>query len=150
VTPKPNNTARRIPHKSPRAVPGWSVWLKWRYLLLGGFWFGMFIGTHLPKIPGPLRKVSDKTMHGLCFAGLAFLLAWATYEKQSAIRHWTLILGVIAVYGAFDELLQIPVGRHCDFNDWLADIAGAAVGMTLFHLTLIWRKSCQRKIPVRR
>ncbi|MDB5389893.1 MAG: VanZ like family protein [Planctomycetaceae bacterium] len=121
----------------PQPKPKWHAWLRWRYLLLAGFWLGMFIGTHLPKVPQPLRKISDKTMHGSGFAFLAYLLTWATYRKpMSATRHWIFILTSIAVYGALDELLQIPVGRHCDFNDWLADMAGAFVGLSMFYLGL--------------
>lgn len=120
----------------------WHSWIRWRYLLLGGFWLGLFIGTHLPKVPQPIRKISDKSMHCLAFTGLAFLLAWATYRKEATVRrHWLFILTMIAIYGAFDELLQIPVGRHCDFNDWLADMAGAVIGLTLFHVGLRWRSA---------
>lgn len=98
----------------------------------------MFIGTHLPKVPEGLEKVSDKTLHGTAFAGLSLLLSWATYAKHRlARRHWGLVLAIIAVYGAIDEVLQIPVGRHCDFNDWLADIGGAIAGLTLFYAGLM-------------
>jgi VanZ family protein len=126
--------------------PKWHSWFRWKYLLLAGFWFGLFIGTHLPKVPAPLRKVSDKTMHGSAFAGLALLLSWAMYRKDvSARKHWLKILTLIAIYGALDEVLQIPVGRHCDFNDWLADMAGASVGLTLFYLGITWRMSQQKQ-----
>lgn len=141
MTSKPAATARKKIKPTRRTTFVWPTWLRWRYLLAGGFWLGMFIGTHLPKMPQSIRKVSDKTMHGVAFAGLAYLLAWALYRKQSAIRHWLLILGIVAVYGAVDELLQIPVGRHCDFNDWLADMGGAIVGLTIFYIGLALSKS---------
>jgi VanZ family protein len=38
----------------------------------------------------------------------------------------------VAVYGAFDELTQIPVGRHADVADWFADVAGSVIGLALF------------------
>jgi VanZ family protein len=125
----------------------WPSRLKWKYLLLGGFWAGMFIGTHLPKVPGGLENISDKTLHATAFAGLSVLLTWATYRKNlAARRHWGLVLAIIAVYGAIDELLQIPVGRHCDFNDWLADMVGAIAGLTFFYAGLICRSFFQRHL----
>jgi VanZ family protein len=42
------------------------------------------------------------------------------------------------VYGALDELLQIPVGRHCDLWDWVADMGGVAAVLAVagFYLAL--------------
>ena len=50
---------------------------------------------------------------------------------QLTPRRAGLVLMVVAVYGAADELLQIPVGRHADLYDWLADCAGALIGLGL-------------------
>ena len=79
--------------------------------------------------------MSDKTLHSLSFTILAGLLSWTLNGLiRGVVRHCAIVLLIIAVYGAIDELLQIPVGRHCDFGDWLADLRGGVVGLALFYL----------------
>ena len=99
----------------------------------GLFWLAMFIGTHLPKVPDALHDVSDKTMHFVAYGGLAFLLALtsAAYQRISLRRYFGL-LAIASIYGVLDELLQIPVGRHADVRDWVADTTGAICGLLLF------------------
>ena len=59
--------------------------------------------------------------------GLGVLLSLWGQLKSS---NWPLIsIIAIALYGAADELLQIPVGRQAEFADWIADMAGAATGI---------------------
>lgn len=73
-------------------------------------------------------------MHGAAFAGLALLLTWTTYGRFRTFgHHLGFVLGIIGLYGALDELLQIPVGRSCEFGDWVADVLGASLGFTLFY-----------------
>ena len=109
--------------------------ITWKELLLAGFWVTAFIATHLPKVPQPIHKISDKTMHGTGFAILGCLLSWVLYGRvKGLMRHAGVVLLVIAVYALLDELLQIPVGRHCDFWDWVADMLGATAGLVVFHL----------------
>lgn len=106
---------------------------RWVYLLLTCFWGAMFVGTHLPKPPPSAGMLSDKVMHLLAFTGLGFLLsaAVAAQGKSPAQRFFRLLL-ILATYAAADELLQIPVGRDAELGDWLADITGAALGLTSF------------------
>lgn len=104
-------------------------------LLLASFWLSVFIATHLPKVPRALGRVSDKTLHFVAFAILGYLLSWVLFGRtKSFANHALTVIAIIAVYAAVDELLQIPVGRVCDFQDWVADMIGAAVGLGLFHL----------------
>jgi VanZ family protein len=49
----------------------------------------------------------------------------------ASVGLWLGVWGVIAVYGAVDELTQPWAGRFCDLNDWLADIGGGAIGLAL-------------------
>jgi VanZ family protein len=97
------------------------------------FWLAMFVGTHIPKVPDILDDVSDKTMHFLSYGGLAFLLALATasWQKMSLAR-FPALLAVLALYGALDELSQIPVHRDASVGDWAADIGGSCVGLAVF------------------
>ncbi len=109
--------------------------LQWKDWALLSFWLLAFIATHLPKVPQSIKPVSDKTLHSVSFTILAGLLSWALHDRiTGVVRHAASVLLIIAVYGAFDELLQIPVGRHCDFYDWLADMRGGIIGLALFTL----------------
>ena len=45
-----------------------------------------------------------------------------------------LTLSILLLYGVFDELTQIPVGRSCEVADFYADVAGAAVAVVLMAL----------------
>lgn len=109
--------------------------LQWKDWALISFWLLAFIATHLPKVPKAMKPVSDKTLHSVSFTILAGLLSWVLHGRvRGAIQHGVCVLLIIAVYGALDELLQIPVGRHCDFYDWLADMRGGIIGLTLFTL----------------
>ncbi len=107
--------------------------ISWKVLLLAIFWLSVFVATHLPRVPRMVGKVSDKTLHCLAFAILSFLLSWVLASRVSGpVKHALSVLLIIAVYGAIDELLQIPVGRRCDFRDWIADMIGAIIGLAAF------------------
>lgn len=117
----------------------------WKDWTLISFWLLAFIATHLPKVPQAIRPVSDKTLHSVSFLILATLLSWVLHGRiAGTLRHGATVLLIIALYGAVDELLQIPVGRHCDFYDWIADMLGGIFGLLLFHaangITSIVRK----------
>lgn len=115
--------------------------ISWKILLLASFWLSVFVATHLPKVPRALGRVSDKTLHFAAFAILGYLLSWVLYSRIKGIaNHGLTILAIIAVYGAVDELLQIPVGRVCDFQDWVADMIGASMGLGLFHLGCVLKR----------
>ena len=103
-----------------------------RWVLLV-YWAGLFIGTHTPTISGVDFSVTDKLLHFGAYFGLALLLALAwSLRRPLVLRSYAVMAALLAAYGALDELLQIPVGRHCDPLDWLADISGVTTGLTLF------------------
>lgn len=97
------------------------------------YWTAIFIGTHLPA--GNVPKLgNDKVLHVLAFAGLAFLVAWALPTRVGRAHvqaMWT--LGLIWGYAMIDELTQkfIP-GRHCSLGDFVADAAGAVLGLLAY------------------
>ena len=106
-------------------------------IALGGYWLLIFIGTHLPPttLVLPYEEHNfDKVYHFTAYAILAGLLAtaWQLSSGVLTARHlrWTWI--AVVVYGALDEITQIPVGRDCDFWDWVADAIGAACGLLAF------------------
>ena len=98
--------------------------------LLGSYVALMFIATHMPAahIPKSLPG-SDKHWHFLAYFGLGGMLSvWG----RSRPSNWPWVcLGIAAVYGIADELLQIPFGRTADLYDWFADLAGAASGVAV-------------------
>jgi VanZ family protein len=104
-------------------------------------WCGLFVVTHLPKAPQVTEFPGlDKLLHVAAFAGLALVCCWAvsSWRRLSPVVYaW--IVGVLVIYAAVDELLQIPIPRrNADPLDWLADMAGAVCGAAVFALILRW------------
>jgi VanZ family protein len=109
------------------------------------YWLGMFIGTHLPVVPDPNQVLNslDKLEHLSAFAGLAILLCSAgTASGVSTLRLRLWVIGLIAVYGAFDERTQAFVPhREPDVRDWIANMLGGGLGIAAFslgHRLLCW------------
>ena len=109
---------------------------RWGTLLL---LLTMFLGTHLPIGKETFIMVSpgDKTLHVLSYMVLAVstLVSWElTVGLLQPLHYFTVwLLGTL--YGAFDEVTQIPCGRSCDGLDWLSDIVGIVLGLIVFRVT---------------
>ncbi|MCE9546684.1 MAG: VanZ family protein [Planctomycetia bacterium] len=105
------------------------------------YWCAMATGTHVPVPPKVTEGFWDKGLHGSAYAGLMFLAAvcWSMYRRPT----WRALLAIAAAcscYGIVDELLQIPVGRDCDFFDWVADSIGVTGGLAAFvGAQYVWR-----------
>jgi VanZ family protein len=103
----------------------------WILAALAGFWVLIFIATHLPELPNAVEMIPDKLAHATAYLGLSFLLSLAAASTgQLNVRGSSIVLGIAALYGTFDELLQIPCGRDAEYGDWIADMCGALVGLT--------------------
>jgi len=102
--------------------------------VLAVYWLALFASTHVPEVPHAIvTRISDKLLHGGGFAILAFLFVWAWSSRgRLAGRQWLVVLAVLVLYGAADEVTQIPVGRNADPLDWLADVIGVIVGLSAF------------------
>lgn len=111
------------------------------------YWSLLFVLTHVPKVPrhfapetGNLaefaHKYGDKFAHFSGFFILTVLLACVMIQKSRRSLRWlSLVLLIVSLYGAIDELSQGLVrNRHPDLLDWLADLAGASVALTVFTL----------------
>jgi VanZ family protein len=96
----------------------------------------MFVGTHIPSEVSDRVVHGDKMLHFWAYLTLAFAAATAWDFSTGKLQRYQYVLLWLAcaVYGVADELLQIPVGRTCDAQDWAFDIAGAATGLALFKL----------------
>ncbi|WP_197530323.1 VanZ family protein [Bythopirellula polymerisocia] len=94
----------------------------------------MFIGTHIPSDAVHTFHYSDKWIHFLAYATLTFgiLASWELSTGPLQPVHYFVVWLGATLYGAIDELTQIPVGRTCDGLDWLCDVLGIIVGLTLF------------------
>lgn len=115
----------------PAAVPGtaarWTPPVLWVAIIL--------VGTSWPRIKlGPDGLALDKIAHFSAYAILAALCLRATREPHRLANIVWTVLGVSAL-GAVDEWHQsfIP-GRSMSVADWVADTAGAIVGVLLVRL----------------
>ena len=106
------------------------------------YWPCVFILAHIP-IPQLVYKarVSDKSIHFLTYLVLVFLL-WFTISPTKKVNWrkaavWWVLL-VVVWYGVIDEVLQGYVGRSCDVEDFLADLAGTLAGLVLFSFFTFW------------
>lgn len=96
----------------------------------------MFVGTHIPSNFSPEITYSDKVIHALAFMSLtlSLLITWELSAGVLRPQHYFAVWLFCTLYGAFDEITQIPVGRVCDGLDWLADLVGILVGLVLYRL----------------
>jgi len=109
-------------------------WLpRWRRGLtvaLAVLWAMAFVATHIPAGRMPSTHVSDRVLHVIGFGGLSTALGVAMLaHRLGRARRALLGLAVLATYAAFDELTQPLVARTASAYDWLANLAGAVLGL---------------------
>ena len=75
------------------------------------------------EAPPPTPEGSDKLVHFVAFATLAFPLA-----LSGRIGLLPVFIGASA-YGGAIELIQPSFNRSADINDWIADIIGVVLGI---------------------
>ena len=73
--------------------------------------------------PGP--DESDKVVHLIAFAALAFPLA-----RTGRIGLIPVFVGA-SVFGGLIEVIQPSFGRSAEMQDWITDIAGVCLGIVL-------------------
>jgi len=95
---------------------------------------GMFLGTHLPMSGPNIISHLDKLFHFGAYLTLTvcLLASWQLSRGTLEALHYFMVWLFGTLYGIFDEVTQIPVGRTCDGYDWLADLAGIVIGLILF------------------
>ncbi|MDA8647578.1 VanZ family protein [Rhodobacteraceae bacterium] len=77
------------------------------------------------EAPPPAPEGSDKLVHFVAFAALAFPLA-----RTGRFGLLPVFIGASAFGGAI-ELIQPSFNRSADVNDWVADIVGVILGIGL-------------------
>ena len=104
-------------------------------VVLSIYWLALFVATHVPvpQVSG-LPPNSDKGMHFVAYAGLAYLLMLRLSASRSlAWKHYAFTLVVIFSYAVVDELLQRAlVYRSYDPYDIMADWIGSLMGLAAF------------------
>ena len=75
------------------------------------------------EAPPPAPEGSDKLVHLIAFAALAFPLAYTGRFGLPPV-----FIGA-SIYGGAIELMQPSFNRSADFNDWVADIIGVVLGI---------------------
>jgi len=82
--------------------------------------------------PPPMQEGSDKLVHLIAFATLAFPLA-----HTGRIGLLPVFIGASA-FGGIIELVQPSFNRSADVNDWVADVVGVifGIGCGLFYRRL--------------
>ena len=110
---------------------------------LVAYWLLLAALTHAPRLPPTGPRIGDKTAHLLAYGILAALLFLTLWVLRPRMR-WlpVLALCIPLAYGAVDELTQPLSGRDCEFADWVADAAGAAIAVGI--LTVIRRLTTRR------
>jgi VanZ family protein len=88
------------------------------------------------EAPPPAPEGSDKLVHFIAFAALAFPLA-----RTGRFGLISVLIGASA-FGAIIELIQPSFNRSADLNDWVADTLGALIGIGL---GLAYRRVMQRR-----
>jgi VanZ family protein len=77
------------------------------------------------EAPPPAPEGSDKLVHLIAFAALAFPLA-----RTGRFGLLPVFIGASA-FGGIIELIQPSFNRSADFNDWVADVVGVIIGIGL-------------------
>ena len=75
------------------------------------------------EAPPPAPDGSDKLVHLIAFAALAFPLA-----RTGRLGLLPVFIGASAFGGAI-ELIQPTFNRSADLNDWIADTLGVLIGV---------------------
>lgn len=94
----------------------------------------MLTATSIPNLSLPGPSGTDKVGHFFMYCMLGFLLQRAASPSRS-MRTLAVVLGAISAFAAADEWHQqlIP-GRAADVADFVADVAGAGLGVGLAFL----------------
>lgn len=90
-----------------------------------------------PFLPDVMQTWSDKTLHALAYAGLAFCgMAGLYMDGRRRCRHYAWAWAASVAYGGLMEVLQATCTetRAADWLDVWADMAGAGAGIAVFYL----------------
>jgi len=106
------------------------------------YWPALFVLTHLPRLPAPDIRGSDKIAHFTAYLVLTILFWLARYgtarPNLSDLRVYYILI-IMLCYGAVDEISQQLVpNRFADVVDWLANTAGVVTGLFIVMVLRRW------------
>ena len=115
------------------------------YIPLVIYWLLLITATSLPAADLPSIGTIDKVNHFIAYFGLAILLTLTflfQLKYESIYKKAYLVAFLIVIfYGMLDEIHQLFIpGRDAEFFDWLADAAGAFLGVSLVWGLVNWLK----------
>lgn len=103
------------------------------------YWLGIFTLTHLPPVEIPKTHISDKLAHFAVFALLAVLLYLSLWRSERYTLHLAgIVLAIVMIYAAVDELTQPLVYRTCSVTDWFSDVAGGATAIAVMSVARVF------------
>lgn len=145
ATPSPSaERSDQEPLRARRRVVNW-------FVLLAVYWLALLAATHVPWRAARRIEHADKVGHFVAYAILAALLyATGRMVLRSRVALVAAVFTLIAAYATLDEWLQTFVPRRtADVYDWIADLAGASVALTLCVTAsrlpvAAWRRSLSR------
>ncbi len=123
-----------------------------RFLLISctTLWVTALVVSHIPAESLAEGPVGDKWLHFIGFFGLASSFHWTLFAYQHPRpRRIALVVSVMALYAAFDEITQPMFNRYGDIMDWYADMVGmiAAVIVWEFFLMALAKIQARRSLP---
>lgn len=100
------------------------------------YWPAIFLLTHLERVPGWIirAQMSDKTLHFIGYMLLAYLWWNAiSYSRRPGLKYYFtwVTLGLMAIYGIADEILQGLMHRTPDLTDFRADMLGVLLALLI-------------------
>jgi len=100
------------------------------------YWPAIFLLTHIERVPGWIirAQMSDKTLHFIGYLLLAYLWWNAlSYSRRPGLKYYFtwVTLGLMAIYGIADEILQGLTHRTPDPMDFRADMIGVLLALVI-------------------
>lgn len=122
--------------------------LKWIPALII-FGIGFYLSSQSSLGNMPAFPYADKIVHLICFAGLAFWVAFGCNLPGKSKKEVILPTIIVSLYGVIDEIHQsFTPGRSSTVSDWIADTIGALLGSFAFFLLVkILKNWKNRKNP---
>ncbi len=122
---------------------------KWqRFLLFSSIslWVTAFTVSHIPAEKLPEGPIGDKWLHFIGFFVLASWFHWTLIAyRHPKVRRIALVVSVMALYAAFDEITQPMFNRYGDIGDWYADMTGMIAAVIVWEVFLITRDKIQAR-----
>jgi VanZ family protein len=110
------------------------------WCLTAAFVLAMFAGTHIPARAETFITNADKILHFSAYFSLAMFLLISGELTLGPLKpiHFFSVWLACTLYGAMDEITQVPFGRNCDMADWVCDVLGVIAALTMFRIVRPW------------